>query len=340
VPEPGLSLIRLAEGNAAGANASLRRALADERSRPARARLLPAQVEAAVAAGDLATAREAMVELEGMARSFGTSALLASARHARGSVALAEGDFASATAALREALELWQKLEAPYEAAQTRVVLARAARAAGDDERARDEFGAAKAIFERIGARRDARIASGELGEHPELAPSEAPRVTRTFLFTDIVDSTKLIGVIGDDAWQDVIRWHDDALRAIIAEHRGEEIRHQGDGLVVSFADPGPALEAAIAIQRRLAEHRRTHGFAPPVRIGVHQTAATQRGLDYAGVGVHEAARVGALAGGGEILVTRATLDASKQTFATSGARTVELKGIAEPVEVLSVSWR
>ena len=341
MPEPGMSLIRVAQGNAAGANASLRRALADVHARPARARLLPAQVEVAIAAGDLATAREAAAELDEVAHSFGTSALLASAQHARGALAVAEGDPPAAEHALRSALELWQKLDAPYEAAQTRVLLARAARAAGDEERARLEFGAAKAIFERIGARRDARIIATDIGEQPEgAAPSETARVTRTFLFTDIVDSTKLIGVIGDEAWQDVIRWHDDALRAIIAEHGGEEIRHQGDGLVVSFDDPARALEAAIAIQRRLAEHRRTHGFAPAVRIGVHQTEATPRGLDYSGVGVHEAARVGALAGAGEIVVTRSTIDESKRTFTTTGARTVELKGIAEPVEVLSVSWR
>jgi class 3 adenylate cyclase len=159
-------------------------------------------------------------------------------------------------------------------------------------------------------------------------------------MFTDIVSSTSLIGVIGDEAWQDVIRWHDDTLRAVIAEHGGEEIRHQGDGLVVAFDDAGRAIQCAIAIQRRLADHRRAHGFAPAVRIGVHLAEATRRGLDYAGVGVHEAARVGALAGDGEILVTRAALDASAGDVATGAPRTVELKGIADPVEVLPVAWR
>jgi class 3 adenylate cyclase len=220
------------------------------------------------------------------------------------------------------------------------MLLARAARASGDEDGARLELGAAKATFERIGARLDARAAAAELGDTEAAPGPNEAHVTRTFLFTDIVNSTSLIGVIGDDAWRDLIRWHDDSLRSCIAEHGGEEIRHQGDGLVVSFGTPEQALKCAVAIQRKLADHRRTHGFAPPVRMGVHQTDAIQRGLDYAGVGVHEAARVGALAGAGQILVSRATLDASKTPFSASEPRTVELKGIATPVEVLTVAWK
>ncbi len=341
MPEPGLSLVRLSEGKAANANASLRRVLGDERSRPGRARLLPAQVEAAVAAGDLATAQTAVAELEEIAASFDTLALKASAHAARGELLLAQRQAEAAQREGRQALASWQQLEAPYEAAEARMLIARAARASGDEDAARLEFGAAKATFERIGARRDARAAAVQLGESAETAPAlEGPRVTRTFLFTDIVDSTKLIGLIGDAAWQDLIRWHDDTLRAVIAEHGGEEIRSQGDGFVVSFDAPERAINCAIAIQRRLAEHRRAHGFAPPIRIGIHRADATQRGLDYAGVGVHQAARVGALAGAGEILATRGTLDATAHAFSTGTPRSVELKGIAEPVEVLSVEWR
>jgi class 3 adenylate cyclase len=340
-PEPGLALLRLATGDAPGANAALRRVLSDERAQPSRARLLPAQVDIAIAAGDLTTASAAAAELDDIARSFGTDALAASAHHARGALALARGDFEVARHALQDALELWQKIDAPFEAGQTRLLIARCMRGAGDDGAARVEFAAAKAIFERIGARRDAQIAAAELGDQPGApAVGDGTAVTRTFLFTDIVDSTKLVSAIGDEAWKDLIRWHDDTLRSVIAEHGGEEIRHQGDGLVVSFGQPARAIEAAILIQRRLAEHRKTHGFAPAVRIGVHRTAVTPRGLDYAGVGIHEAARVGALAGAGEILVSRATLEASGTEFVADGARTVDLKGIAEPVEVLSIGWR
>jgi class 3 adenylate cyclase len=254
-------------------------------------------------------------------------------------VLLAEGQTEAAQRDLRRALDLWREVDAPYEASRTRVLIARAARAARDEDTARLELGAAKATFERIGARRDARNAAVQLGEDGAPANDDA-HVTRTFVFTDIVNSTSLIGVIGDDAWRDVIRWHDDTLRSIVAEHGGEEIRHQGDGLVISFGTSGAALECAIAIQRRLADHRKTHGFAPGVRIGVHRTDAIQRGLDYAGVGVHQAARVAALARDGEIVVTRATLDAIERPIVAGDPRTVELKGIAAPVEVLSVTWR
>jgi class 3 adenylate cyclase len=340
-PEPGMSLLRLAQGRAEGANASLRRALADERSLPGRARLLPAQVELAVAAGDLGTAREAATELESIAASFDTPALQASARMSRGALLLAEAAPKDAEPHLQEALEQWQQLDAPYEAAQTRLLIARARRALGDEEGSRLELAAAKATFERIGARRDARVAAAELGDADPSDPSSTgARVDRTFLFTDIVSSTELIAVIGDEAWKDLIRWHDDTLRAVIAEHEGQEIRHQGDGLVIAFEDPAQALDCAIAIQRRLADHRRAHGFAPGVRVGIHRSEATQRGLDYAGVGVHEAARVAALAQGGEILVTRETLATLARDFPTGQSRTVELKGIPEPVEVVTVAWR
>ena len=339
-PEPGLSLIRLAEGKAGVAHTSLRRALDEEHSRPGRARLLPALVETALAVEDLATARGAVDELASIAASFGTSSMHASTHTARGALLIAEADAKGALRELRQGLQLWQAIDAPYEASRARMLIARAARAAGDEDTARLELGAAKATFERIGARGDARNAAAELGDPGATdAPAQA-HVTRTFLFTDIVNSTSLIGVIGDDAWRDLIRWHDDALRSVVAQHEGEEIRHQGDGLVVSFASPDAALECAVGIQRRLAEHRRAHGFAPGVRIGIHQTDAIQRGLDYAGVGVHEAARVGALAADGEILVTRSTLEASTRQYASSEPRTVELKGIAKPVEVLSLGWR
>ena len=337
--EPGLSLIRLAEGKAEAANAALKQEYERDQSRPGRARLLPSLVEAAIAAGDVETARSAAAELAEIAASFDTVAMHAASDHARGSLLLASGDAAGARRELQRALMRWQELDAPYEAARTRILLGRACRLAGDEDGARLEFGAAKATLERIGARRDARIAAEELRGAEAPAPEE-PRVTRTFLFTDIVNSTRLVGVIGDDAWKDLMRWHDDALRSVVAEHRGEEIRHQGDGLVVSFDEPRRALECAIAIQRRLADHRRAHGFAPAVRIGLHQTEATQRGLDYAGVGVHLAARVGALAGESEILLTRSTFDAANAPGAPLGSRTVELKGIAEPVEVVSVEWR
>ena len=103
-------------------------------------------------------------------------------------------------------------------------------------------------------------------------------RVLKTFMFTDIVGSTDLIGTIGDEAWKDVVHWHDETLRTVIGSHRGEVVRTTGDGVFASFADADTAFDCAIAIQRRLADHRRRHGFAPQVRIGVHSAEATAIG--------------------------------------------------------------
>ena len=337
-PEPGLALLRLAEGKPQAATAALKRTLADVHGRPARARLLPSLVECAVAADDLPTARAAVEELSTIAEALEGPTLRAGAMTAHARVSLASGDHAGALTKLRNALQQWQQLEMPYEASQVRLLLALALTATGDVDAARLEKQSARSTFERIGAMRDARAVAIMLGE--ESMPRATPRVRKTFLFSDIVNSTSLVAAIGDEAWQDLIRWHDDTLRAIVAEHGGEEIRHQGDGLVVSFDDEGRAIDCAIAIQRRLAEQRKSHGFAPNVRIGIHTTDASKRGLDYAGIGVHEAARIGSLAGAGEIVASSETLSARARDLALGDARQVELKGIPEPVEVRAVIWR
>ena len=164
------------------------------------------------------------------------------------------------------------------------------------------------------------------------------PGPIRTFLFTDIVGSTSLMGVIGDEAWDDLRRWHDQTLRASFVEHGGEEIDHAGDGFFVAFPDTASALASAVEIQRRLVEHRRAHGFAPQVRIGLHATAATHDGDDYTGLGVHTAARISSLAGAGEILASVETIG-EVPDLRTSEVRAAHLKGIAEPVDVVAVEW-
>ncbi|MDP9285391.1 MAG: adenylate/guanylate cyclase domain-containing protein [Actinomycetota bacterium] len=341
VPEPGLSLVRLAQGDAAAAASSLRRALANEPERSARARMLPAEVEVALAVGDRERARLASKELDGLAVAFGTVAMDAAASTARAALQLADGDAVSAEKTIGAALRQWQALEIPYDAARARLVLAAALRAQGDEAAAKLELQAARSTFERLGARLDIRRASELLGDEAHVTSTEPTqdRVTRTFLFTDIVRSTKLVDAIGDVAWQDVIRWHDQTLRSLIAEHQGQEIRHQGDGFFVSFDSAGDAVECAVAIQRRLAEQRRAQGFAPQVRIGMHTADAHRRGLDYTGFGIHEAARIGGVAAADEILVSAATLESAAKAY-PSEKRTVTLKDISEPVEVASIDWR
>jgi class 3 adenylate cyclase len=166
----------------------------------------------------------------------------------------------------------------------------------------------------------------------------DARRVVKTFMFTDIVRSTNLLEAMGDEAWQDLLRWHDEALRALFAAHHGEELNATGDGFFVGFDSPDAALACAVAVQRRLAEQRRQHGFAPQVRVGVHAGGGTQLGTTVVGKGVNEAARIASLAEGGEILASKETVAGSRHQ--AGAPREVSLKGISEPVEVVSVVWR
>ncbi len=154
-PQPGLALLRLAEGSAAGAAAAIRRAIGETTDRLERARLLPAQVEIMVALGHADEASSASAELEEIADEAGSDLLGAAAAHARGAVDLARGDARGALEALRRALELWHALEVPYEAACSRALVAAACRGLGDDDSAQLGFDAARETFARLGAEPD-----------------------------------------------------------------------------------------------------------------------------------------------------------------------------------------
>jgi class 3 adenylate cyclase len=157
-------------------------------------------------------------------------------------------------------------------------------------------------------------------------------------MFTDIVRSTNLLDAVGDEAWNHLLRWHDQTLRSLFAAHAGIEINRIGDGFFVAFDRADAAVRCAVKIQQALARHRVDHGFAPQVRIGLHETEATRDGADYQGRGIHEAARIAGAAQGGEILASQsvvAHLDASKLT----GPRSIELKGISQPMESFLIDW-
>jgi ATP/maltotriose-dependent transcriptional regulator MalT len=165
-PQPGLAMLRLAEGKTAAAMSGIQIALSEQaRNRFARARLLPAAVQIAVAARDLGAARTAATELAALADEHGGSALQAIAAAAQGSVQLAEGNAASASQMLRRACRLWQEVDAPYETATTRMFLAEAYRAEGNIEDAALELETARRTFERLGATRDTRRAVHAAGQ-------------------------------------------------------------------------------------------------------------------------------------------------------------------------------
>jgi class 3 adenylate cyclase len=339
-PEPGRSLLRLAQGDTPGANISIKRALAGFDSHAfIQARLLPAAVEIGIAAGDLDSVAQHVAQLEQIAGSFRTTAVTATAEYARGLLLLARGDAARALPGQRHAVELWHEIGAPYETAKARTALGETFRAEGDEGSARLEFESAKADFERLGALPDARRVGQLLGDEQGIAARAGERVKRTFVFTDIVGSTSLAEALGDDAWQELIHWHDQTLRAIFSRYGGTEVKQTGDGFFVAFEDASAAIEAAVALQRSLAEHRRSHGFAPQVRIGLHEAQASTRAVDFAGRGVHEAARIGSLAGGGQILASVNTLQGAATRFPISTPRSVTLKGVSQPIEVVTINW-
>lgn len=340
-PQPGISLLRLWQGRADAAAISINNAVEQEANQLNRGRYLPVQVQIALAVGDIGTAKTATTELEAFAEVAGSPALHASAHFARASVLLAEGNFLEATRTARKGCQHWNEVNVPYEASRTRALIAAISRAAGDEDEAVREMRAAKTVFHKLGAAIDLRAADEFLGKDAKSVSESRERVTKVFMFTDIVESTALVEAIGDEAWQDMITWHDRALRLLLAEYAGEEIRHQGDGFVWAFADAKAAVGCAVAIQRKLVEHRRETGFAPQVRIGLHEAEATRRGLDYAGKGIHEAARIGALAKGGEIIASTCTIsDLGSSSITLGDKRQVDLKGISEPIEVAPVLWR
>jgi class 3 adenylate cyclase len=162
-------------------------------------------------------------------------------------------------------------------------------------------------------------------------------------MFTDIVGSTNLAELLGNEAWERLLRWHDDMLRGQVADAGGEIVNSTGDGFFVAFDTPRNAVDCAVAIQRALVEHRRTSGFAISVRIGLHAAEANRRvdstgGVDYSGVGVHLAARVAGLAGGGEIVATTETLG-GLDGLALSEPRDAIVRGVSAPVTLVTVAW-
>jgi DNA-binding CsgD family transcriptional regulator len=154
-PQPGLALLRLAQGQVDTAAAAIRRVVDEAPDFVARSRLLPAQVEILLAAGDVTAATAAAAELTGLAEGLGAPYLTAVAASARGAVLLAQGDPRAALATLRRAWAAWQELEVPYETARARVLIGLACRELGDRDGAEMELDAARWVFRQLAAAPD-----------------------------------------------------------------------------------------------------------------------------------------------------------------------------------------
>jgi class 3 adenylate cyclase len=158
------------------------------------------------------------------------------------------------------------------------------------------------------------------------LEPREHARMLAALLFTDIVDSTNTAAAVGDRAWRSRLDAHDAVVRRALENHAGREVNTTGDGFFAYFDGPALALRAARAIREGTAEI----GIA--VRQGIHVGEVHVGERDVQGLAVHEAARVAAAAGPGEILVsevTRALAIAAGYTFEPRGEHL--LKGLDGP---------
>lgn len=167
-PQPGLALLRMAQGRVTAAARSIGPALAAATDPSRRARLLPAYVEITLAEGQSETAAQASRELADLAERFDSGVLRATAAQAQGAVQLAQTDALGALGMLRGACHMWESIDAPYPEARVRALIAECCKALEDDDGQRLETNAARAIFERLGARLDlARLEAPSVAETP-----------------------------------------------------------------------------------------------------------------------------------------------------------------------------
>jgi class 3 adenylate cyclase len=171
---------------------------------------------------------------------------------------------------------------------------------------------------------------------------SEPPSGTVTFLFSDIVGSTRLLKALRDDC-AEVLATHHRLVRAAIAEGDGYEVDTAGDAFFAAFGQAGQAVRSAAGIQRALAEQPWPAGSPVRVRIGIHTGQASWSGESYTGLAVHRAARICSAASGGQVLVSQATATISadeeaEEEFALTDLGERQLKDLDRPVRLYQVA--
>ncbi len=217
----------------------------------------------------------------------------------------------------RAAAEAWRSIGEPYAAASALA-----------DSGGIQDLEEAVEVMERLGAVAAAARAAADL----EQAKARRRRLA-TVLFTDVVGSTEMAARMGDDSWRRLLDEHDATTARVVARHGGRVVSGTGDGAMASFESPSSAIDAAVELVRELS------GAGVTIRAGLHTGEVVPRGDDIGGMAVHIAARVGAEAGAGQVLVSSTTRD-----LVVGGARTLtdvgtrRLKGVADEWLLYEVS--
>ena len=255
IPQPALALIRLSEGKIAAAHGAIRSALAEAGDRWARARMLPAQVEIAIAAGDLATARASAAELGEISAAFASPALRARMHDGSGRVLLAEDDAEGATRELHDGIGRWQDVGAPYEIARDRVLLARALYELERDDEADLELQAAREEFRRMGAvREEAAVADILRAAAPGRADHHLQDL-HVHRHRRLDEPRRGHGRRSLGAPPAVARWH---VAGLFVDHGGEVVNSTGDGFFVAFDSASSGNRVCYGGPAGAREHRRT----------------------------------------------------------------------------------
>ncbi len=177
--------------------------------------------------------------------------------------------------------------------------------------------------------------------ERPTMSGFANADGTVTLMFSDIVGSTTLNQRLGDERWLGLLREHNQLIRDAIANHGGNEVKVMGDGFMVAFSSANEAVRCAMELQDALRGRNAGAETPVPVRVGLHTGELMRADNDFIGHHVNVAARIGGLADGDEILVSRVLRDLSSPTeafaFAERGER--ELRGIEGSFELFAVEW-
>jgi class 3 adenylate cyclase len=158
-------------------------------------------------------------------------------------------------------------------------------------------------------------------------------------MFIDVVDSTRLTEVIGDEEWSRIRSRYRALLRSCYASHGGTEVNAQGDGFLARFGSSPDAVRCGIEVQRRLRHQREDTGFALTVRIGLHAGEAVEETGDLLGTAINMAARVMAEAQPAEVLITEAVADQLDGRFELEDRGLRTLKGLSRPRHLVAVHW-